>query len=781
MPIYPGEKCPICGANPNITHLCNNCGEIMCEECLEIHTKDIEVCSICGNLDLEIDKKNNPSCKNCGSVEIRITKEIYSVCPSCDSEKIITIEDKQQELLSYYKSLIKNTRNYIQLQKDFIAKIRENRGILYDLRNDYPRMSHYPELESDFIILIKLFNNSKTTIYAEVTKFFQEIQRNIHYISEITITHPSNLPYINEILKLFSREYDKVIRSIKNHISKLMEKLQPIKDKIATMQNIRVIFDRFSKAIQFRPEEKIIYGLDCKLSTGVRTENKISGKNGTILITNKKLYFFHERGLFNKKKTLLFSVDLGDLQEADIKGKIQKKVTLDFVNSMYEFKVSKEDREKLLDWLQIAINYDTTNIIDENNMKLLLKYKLTLNLFEDELENAIYQLIGFHGSNQAQTNTAPSNPNQILHAQMFRNQRLPYQTQAQSTAHTHVQHQAQNQPQYHNQFPEQDPYMTQFQAPKQQMYRNQNQAPEQNYRIPNQAPKQQIYGNQNQAPKQQTYGNQNQNQDNFGFDDLDIDSFDFDQELQSFKYGQSKEFRGDRGIGNNKNQFDTFEANKKSFAKQNNQYNQNYKNSFQQSKFTPKNNGYKKSNLFANSPNRNTDFVNNGSISKKQNKFFSKYQDKSGFKKAQQTTFSQNSNQRGFQPNFDMNGARNTQQSNLGGSFGGSFDADFGMNSMASGVGNQDHFIDKEFENPSMQYFSKRGQEESQMTQEMMQLRQERFALEQTIKMMESQFSKGQISNVEFAKSYQEMQKNHYAMGVKIENIEKFLKNNVEF
>ena len=65
-------------------------------------------------------------------------------------------------------------------------------------------------------MMVNLFENIKNELYETVFHFFQEIQRNINYIKEIKITHPSNLSYINEILDFFERERRKVEESSKS-------------------------------------------------------------------------------------------------------------------------------------------------------------------------------------------------------------------------------------------------------------------------------------------------------------------------------------------------------------------------------------------------------------------------------------------------------------------------------------------------------------------------------------------------------------------------------------
>ena len=116
--------------------------------------------------------------------------------------------------------------------------------------------------------------------------------------------------------------------------------------------------------MKLEAEERIVFGLNCKLSSGANSEKGFSNKNGTILITNRRIYFYHEQGVFKKKTVELFAVKLADLQATQVKGKLKKKVSLQFLNSMYNFSLSKKKRAILVDWIERAQEFDIKNTLN---------------------------------------------------------------------------------------------------------------------------------------------------------------------------------------------------------------------------------------------------------------------------------------------------------------------------------------------------------------------------------------------------------------------------------
>ncbi len=353
---------------------------------------------------------------------MRIVNNLIPYCRNCESTNVVRIEEKQTQLIQTYKSIIANTRVFLTPLDELEENLIRNRNTLLQAREDIPKCFHYPTLESEFLLTLRLFEKARGTAGDQMNRYFQDVQRNLNYITEIPITHPSNLTYITEILKHFDREREKVEETIRNQMEQIRGRFQPLLEKIAFMSTMQTQFASFLTKMQLEPEEKIVYSLKCKLATGTNNLRDYSNKNGTILLTSKRLYFFHEQGLLNKKTVELFSVKLEDLQQAGVKGKLKKTVSLEFLNSMYAFSLSKELRETLIGWVEKARIFDTF-LISDAEYKKLGKYKIQTRLYHDELENIIYGLVGFHGSTY-QINDM-RNGNAVVNSQMYRTTHLP--------------------------------------------------------------------------------------------------------------------------------------------------------------------------------------------------------------------------------------------------------------------------------------------------------------------------------------------------------------------
>ncbi|MHA1618259.1 MAG: PH domain-containing protein, partial [Promethearchaeota archaeon] len=245
-------------------------------------------------------------------------------------------------------------------------------------------------------------------------------QRNIQYINEIQTTHPTNLMYASEILFHFERERKKVENLAKNEVEPLNSRLVSLEKKVEFMERMQAIFNGYLPKMNIDADERIVFGLKCKLSSGANADKDFSKKNGTILITNRRIYFYYEKGIFKKKTVELFAVKLADLEAAQVKGKLIKKVSLKFLHEMYDFSLSRENRALLVEWIERAQEFDLKNTLNMPEFKKFNKYRLTTKMFNEELENAIYNLVGYRGFHNPISNRGGDPNNNMFDTQIFR-------------------------------------------------------------------------------------------------------------------------------------------------------------------------------------------------------------------------------------------------------------------------------------------------------------------------------------------------------------------------
>ncbi|WP_457557600.1 PH domain-containing protein [Candidatus Harpocratesius sp.] len=731
MPIYPNEVCPICNENPNLQYICESCHEVFCEDCVELRTEEQYICLTCGSKNISFNKYDHPYCDDCGGHEVRMANKVLPTCPNCESTQVVRIVDKQRSLIDTYKQIINNTRQFLAPFESILNKLQTFRNKIFEIRQEYPQCYHHPTLESDSLLLFKLFDNGKNRVYDQANRFFQEIQRNIHYINEIQITHPSNLAYISEILNHFERERLKVEKLAKNEVEPLLNRLEPLEDKIGFMERMQSLFNKFLPKLHLDNDEKIVYGLNCKLSSGVNDKQGYSNKNGTILITSKRIYFYHEQGVFKKRTVLLFSVQLSDLQAAEVKGRLKKKVSLQFLNSMYDFSISKNKREIMVDWIERAQEFEVKNIINETHFKQLIKYRLTTKLFSEELENAIYNLVGYHGifQNRGQVRYDSQSNTNFFNSSMFRANQFTNQYGNNNFFNRHASkfqnydnnyNNNSNNSNFHN------PSFTQYQMnkewePRREFYQ---QNPIHSRGTSNPFTQRVYPGQTASSSSRDNYFSSGANYSQFNQNNTSFYSDPFFQ--KGIRRDRSQPDPRANNYGNtyfgSSDKFSKFSKFSKSANFGNFNHSRNSNNSNNYSNLNNSNNTSNSSN-FKNSP-----FTSPGSFS-------------------QQSQFSQNSP-------FRKNSSAPFGTSGFSASSFQSFDQSM----------NNDPF----------------SSEEMNIRAELERLRSDQYAFQNTLQKLEYQYDRGVISNPEFVKSYQDLLREYYIITNKIQHLEGYLHENYE-
>ncbi len=733
MPIYPGNVCSICSESINLTWICPECHQVFCDDCVNVQTEDILVCLDCNGREFEENRHGVHICKLCGSQNVQIGKNVFTECRNCGSRKILRIIDLQDQLITRYKQIINQTRAFAAPIKNAVELLNSLRTKLYQLRHENPPALHYPNLEQELFMVVNLMDNVKNELSEQVFHYFQIIQRNIHYIKEIRITHPENLSYINEILEYFERERKKVEQSAQSRIEHLSTKLERIETQITLMGSVQANFIKYMNKLKLDPEEKIVFVQNCKLSNGKNSDDAFSNKNGTIMLTSKRLYFLHEHGLFRKQTAVLFRIKLEDIENAGVKGKLIKKVSLESLNSMYNFKLPKEDRDNLLDWIERARKFDHLNQVDKESWQRLNRVKINATLFQEQLEQTIYELIGFHGTN----GTSPGNdPSRVINQGMFRTQNLPSQNG--SSSYARYQNNSSNGSNY-----------------SQYRYSNYPRNPNSN---------QNSYGGSYRDPQQRSYSPQPNSSWNSKSQTFKYQSPEYPPtgEQPHFGYPHDKRPRSNYFADTSPNPRTTFQfqnddvwkpySNRTSSPSTNQSWRKKIRfNSPSYDSFNQYEDpwGEKRNSSYQRDPRTPKQFDSQGSYnnqSKTRNtQFYQNFQqnDPSSFRGSNPSTENY-----AHPPSPERSGSR-TPFSNYNPTQNSSNSTDFTM-----------------------------GDQEMEMQSELHHLREEEYSLQQTQQMVEQRYKSGQISHENFMKDYQEIQRQHFKVVSQINELEKVLAHN---
>jgi hypothetical protein len=402
------QVCRFCHRYIKLAYYCEECGSSCCSECLHEKKVDFYICQECKSKNIEILKSENEKvCKDCGSDDIVKVNQRLKSCPKCDSHQIINIYEKKEELEKNFLELIKNSRLFINPLKEVLDKLYSFQSKLKEVRDPPNKYYHFPKMESDLLALFKLFNYIQSTLFEKINVHFHQLNQNKEYFFDIYAQPNSNIVIIEGIFENHSRSHKSIEEFIRLNLETFNDSFETFEKNLQFICNVRHYFDSYNKLLRIADGEKPVYAIYAKLTNGLNTQDKFKKDKGILFITNFDLSFIHKYGIKKKKKDLIFKAPVQDLTRIREKGKVFKKLYLEFAYGKYEFTLPPKSLSRVIEYILLARSFDETTIFDDKTAKKLQHIDIGLN----ELINFIEESINSFFSIKCQYNKSFENLN----------------------------------------------------------------------------------------------------------------------------------------------------------------------------------------------------------------------------------------------------------------------------------------------------------------------------------------------------------------------------------
>lgn len=384
------QICRFCHRYVQLVYYCEDCGTNSCSNCLHEQHVEYYICQDCNSKNINIsgaEKKN--VCKDCGSINVIKVSQLKKSCPKCNSHQIVNIYEKKEDLEKRFLELIKNTRLYIEPLKKVLNKLYMLQQKLKTARAPPFKCYHYPKMESDLLALFKLFQYIQNTLFEKINVHFHQLNQNQEYFFD-TYTQPnSNITIIEGIFENLVRSYDSINEFITNNIKTFDCSQESMLANLQFIDKITLFFTSYKKLLNLAEKEKPVFAVYAKLANGLDTQEKYKKDKGILFITNFDLSFVHEHGVIKKKKQLIFKAPVEDLTKIREKGKLFKKLYIEFAYGKYEFSLPKKSVSRIIEYILLARTFDETTIYDEKTAARLQKIDINLGDLESFIEESI--------------------------------------------------------------------------------------------------------------------------------------------------------------------------------------------------------------------------------------------------------------------------------------------------------------------------------------------------------------------------------------------------------
>ncbi|NVM46085.1 MAG: hypothetical protein HWN79_14305 [Candidatus Lokiarchaeota archaeon] len=400
------QICRFCQRNVKLAYYCEECGTSCCSDCLHEEKIDSYLCQDCNSKNIFVPESGNKkTCNDCGAENIVRSNQLLKSCPKCHSHQIINIYEKKEDLEKIFMELIKDSRSFMDPLRELVNSLYTLKQKILDARAPPVKCFHYPTMELDLLALFKLFIYAKETLIEKIRNFIQHLSINKEYFFDIYAQQNSNIRIIEDILENLNRSYNSINDFIENNVNTINTSVVNLSKNLVFIDKITFYFKNYIKFLNLAEEEKPVYAIYAKLANGLNTEDKYKKNKGILFITNFDLSFVREQGKRKKKQEGIFKAPVKDLTKVQIRGKLFKKLYIEFPYGRYEFTLPPNSLSRVLDYLLLARSFDETVIYDKLAAKKLYNVEIDLS----DISNYIEETINSFFSLKCQYNNVNSN------------------------------------------------------------------------------------------------------------------------------------------------------------------------------------------------------------------------------------------------------------------------------------------------------------------------------------------------------------------------------------
>ena len=355
------QLCRFCQRTIKLAYYCETCGTSCCSDCLQEEKIEYFVCQECNSKNIEIlDSGGRKVCKDCGRETIVKVSQRFKSCPKCHSREIINIYEKKEKLEQHFLEVIQNTRTFVEPFLELRNKLLLLRNKVKQARDPPIRCYHFPRMESDLYDLFKIFNSITDNLLEKINIHFQHFALNKEYFFDIYMQPNSNIKIIEGILENLIRSYESINEFIESSVRTINEAIETNQINLQFIDKINIHFSSHQDFLNLAKDEKPVFAIDAKLINGLNSQELLNKSKGTLFITNFDLSFVHEHGLLKKKREIIFKAPVDDLIRIKEKGKVFKKLYLEFAYGKYEFTLPSNTLKKVIEYILLARTFDET-------------------------------------------------------------------------------------------------------------------------------------------------------------------------------------------------------------------------------------------------------------------------------------------------------------------------------------------------------------------------------------------------------------------------------------
>ncbi len=384
------EQCQVC-KNNRASHICEDCGIVLCTDCLDNKSNEYTVCADCHHsLGESIPGEKFEVCPECESENLTKGKRTIDICSRCHSTRVTGLEDKRRALALDMRHAIMAIQYGHTKLREFNNQLTTAKRILVSLR--MANFLHYRWIEEkiegiqDELPAIKNRIGSQAEIVAR--KMAAETKNFVDY----NRWNPSQFPFIEGITNRITELGIYYKQNVDESLESLRSTLKEVRRQLDGLDYYKNQFANFYEHGHLSVGELPVCALpDVKVTGSDFLKNDKA--LGTLYVTNKRFLLVAEIGRVRRKMETIFDFPLVYLKSIEEDGRFRKRLVLKLKQGDVKISCSDQTKKVLPDYVEIARKFERYIQTDMQRVRKLEQNDVSISDVRLKIEGMVYSLL----------------------------------------------------------------------------------------------------------------------------------------------------------------------------------------------------------------------------------------------------------------------------------------------------------------------------------------------------------------------------------------------------
>ncbi len=356
------DSCQVCRRS-NGVYFCEDCGAVLCADCVETVTSDFYFCGDCHSQIPSSETDNHPQkCPECGSEEIRTGRREEERCPRCHSTRLVLVSEKRRTLAQDLRQAINVLQYGHSRFHELSRRLTRIVETLVSLR--MAKFVHYHWLERHLEELQEEVPALRNRIVNRAEMVARQMAAETSGIMHDPLWTADQFPFISGVvnrLRELGREYKE---RVDETLAGAFRRLEEISKTIEGLEYFRRAFVAFSSLVPLEVNELPVCALpDIRLTGSDFLKHDKAA--GTLYLTDRRMVFIATTGTIRKRESVVFDFPLPYLSGIEEDGRRKKRLVLRMQQGDIRIVCPEGTRRVMSDYMEIArsfAKYAQTNL-----------------------------------------------------------------------------------------------------------------------------------------------------------------------------------------------------------------------------------------------------------------------------------------------------------------------------------------------------------------------------------------------------------------------------------